>query len=106
MATLPTASDRTSIDPRVLTVALAALTAVARMATDIYLPGMPALATDLGVPPAGARLTLSAFFCGFGGGQLLYRPLADRFGRRPLMLAGLRLFTLASLGCALAENLG
>jgi DHA1 family bicyclomycin/chloramphenicol resistance-like MFS transporter len=106
MATLPTASDRTSIDPRVLTVALAALTAVAPMATDIYLPGMPALATDLGVPAAGAQLTLSAFFFGFGGGQLIYGPLADRFGRRPLMLAGLSLFTLASLGCALAENLG
>src|SRR5581483_5292950 len=95
-----------AISAQFLPLALGALTAVAPMATDIYLPGMPALADDLGVPAAGAQLTLSAFFFGFGGGQLLYGPLADRFGRRPLLLAGLSLFTAASLGCALAQSLG
>jgi DHA1 family bicyclomycin/chloramphenicol resistance-like MFS transporter len=85
--------------------ALAALTAVAPMATDMYLPGLPALADDLAIAPSGAQLTLSAFFFGFGGGQLIYGPLADRFGRRPPLLIGLTLFTAASFGCALADDL-
>jgi DHA1 family bicyclomycin/chloramphenicol resistance-like MFS transporter len=106
MAVMPTISETVARPSRFLTLALGALTAIAPMATDIYLPGMPALAADLGVPAAGAQLTLSAFFFGFGGGQLIYGPLADRFGRRPLLLAGLSLFTAASLGCALAQNLG
>jgi MFS transporter, DHA1 family, multidrug resistance protein len=84
--------------------ALGALTAMAPMATDMYLPGMPALAADLAISESGAQLTLSAFFFGFGGGQLIYGPLADRFGRRVPLLAGLTLFTLASFGCALAQN--
>ncbi len=84
--------------------ALAALTAMAPMATDMYLPGMPALAADLGISATGAQLTLSAFFFGFGGGQLIYGPLADRFGRRAPLIAGLALFTAASLGCALAHD--
>jgi DHA1 family bicyclomycin/chloramphenicol resistance-like MFS transporter len=106
MAAMPPISETADRPSRLLTLALGALTAVAPMATDIYLPGMPALAADLGVPATGAQLTLSAFFFGFGGGQLIYGPLADRFGRRPLLLAGLSLFTAASLGCALAQNLG
>jgi DHA1 family bicyclomycin/chloramphenicol resistance-like MFS transporter len=107
MATMPTSESSTVDRPsRLLTATLGALTAVAPMATDIYLPGMPALAADLGVPATGAQLTLSAFFFGFGGGQLIYGPLADRFGRRPLLLAGLSLFTVASLGCALAQSIG
>jgi len=85
--------------------ALGALTAVAPMATDMYLPALPALADDLGISATGAQLTLSAFFFGFGGGQLIYGPLADRFGRRGPLLAGLALFTAASFGCALAESI-
>src|SRR5258706_2472442 len=75
------------------------------MATDMYLPALPALAADLGVSPTGAQLTLSAFFFGFGGGQLIYGPIADRFGRRAPLLVGLALFTAASFGCALANDL-
>jgi DHA1 family bicyclomycin/chloramphenicol resistance-like MFS transporter len=91
---------------RLLLLALGALTAMAPMATDMYLPGMPAIAADLGGSASQAQLTLSAFFFGFGFGQLFYGPVADRFGRRIPLLAGLGLFTTATLGCALAEDLG
>lgn len=84
---------------------LSALTAFGPMSIDMYLPGLPSLATDLGVPASGAQLTLSAFFLGFGGGQLLYGPLGDRFGRQLPLLIGLGLFTAASVGCALATDL-
>ena len=91
---------------RLLLLGLGALTAMAPMATDMYLPGMPAIAADLGGTASQAQLTLSAFFFGFGGGQLLYGPLADRFGRRIPLLAGMALFTAATFGCALADDLG
>ncbi|HUA50938.1 MAG TPA: Bcr/CflA family multidrug efflux MFS transporter [Candidatus Sulfotelmatobacter sp.] len=99
-------ADRTIADRSRLFLmpALGALTAMAPMATDMYLPGLPALADDLAISPTSAQLTLSAFFFGFGGGQLLYGPLADRFGRRVPLLVGLVLFTGASLGCALAHS--
>src|SRR4029077_10771853 len=88
-----------------LMLALGALSAVAPMATEMYLPGMPAMAVEPGTSPTGAHLQLRAFFFGFGGGQLLYGPVADRFGRRLPLVAGLSLFTAASFGCALAESL-
>ncbi|MBV8166759.1 MAG: MFS transporter, partial [Alphaproteobacteria bacterium] len=103
MTQTTTSADR----PRpLLLLALGVLTAMAPMATDMYLPGMPSIAADLGGTPSQAQLTLSAFFFGFGGGQLLYGPVADRFGRRPPLLVGLTLFTAASFGCALANDVG
>ncbi|MFI4986318.1 MAG: Bcr/CflA family multidrug efflux MFS transporter [Alphaproteobacteria bacterium] len=90
---------------RVLIVVLSALTAIAPLATDMYLPALPTVALQLKALPGSAQLTLSTFFLGFGMGQLIYGPLADRLGRRPPLIAGLVLFTLASAGCALAESL-
>lgn len=90
---------------RVLVLVLGALTAFAPLATDMYLPALPTIAVDLKVLPGAAQLTLSTFFLGFGAGQLVYGPLADRYGRLPPLVAGLVLFTLASLGCALARSL-
>lgn len=84
---------------------LGMLTAFGPMAVDMYLPGLPAIAQDLGGRPAGAELTLSVFLFGFGAGQLLYGPLADRYGRRRPLVAGLTLFTLASIACALATSM-
>ena len=101
MTPTTTSADR----PRpLLLLALGVLTAMAPMATDMYLPGMPSIAADLGGTPSQAQLTLSAFFFGFGGGQLLYGPVADRFGRRPVLLFGLTLFIAATLGCAIADS--
>ena len=84
---------------------LACLTAFGPVSIDMYLPALPAIANDLSVDAAAVQLTLSAFFFGFGGGQLVYGPLADRFGRRRPLIGGLVLFIAASLGCALSRSL-
>lgn len=89
----------------VLIIVLSALTAMAPVSIDMYLPALPALAQDLATTPAGAQLTLSAFMLGFGGGQIIYGPLADRYGRRVPLAVGLALAVAASIGCALARSL-
>jgi len=85
--------------------ALGALSAVAPVSIDLYLPGLPQIAGELAGGDARAQLTLSAFLLGFGIGQLLHGPLSDRFGRRGPILAGMTVFTAASVGCALASDL-
>jgi DHA1 family bicyclomycin/chloramphenicol resistance-like MFS transporter len=85
---------------------LGALTAFGALSIDMYLPGLPALARDLRSSEGAAATTVAAFVFGMAMGQLLYGPLADRFGRRPPLLAGIALYTAASLGCALAPSMG
>lgn len=84
---------------------LGALSAFGPMAIDFYLPSFPALAHAFGTDVEHVQLSLAAYFIGLALGQLVYGPLADRFGRRRPLLAGVALFTLASLGCALANSL-
>jgi MFS transporter, DHA1 family, multidrug resistance protein len=84
---------------------LGALTAFAPMAIDMYLPALPNIATELNAGPAHVQLTLAACFLGFAFGQLLYGPLADRFGRKPPLYLGVSVFVLASIGCALATSI-
>lgn len=83
---------------------LAALTALGPLATDMYLPAMPAMAEALGTGPDQVQLTLSLYMAGFALAQLFCGPISDRFGRRPVMIAGFALFLLASLLCAFAPN--
>lgn len=83
---------------------LGALTAIGPLSIDMYLPAFPAMEGDLQAAPGSVEYTLSSFFIGMALGQLIYGPLSDRFGRRPPLLAGLALYTLASLGCAYAPD--
>jgi MFS transporter, DHA1 family, multidrug resistance protein len=82
------------------------LLGVQPITTDLYLPALPTLRQELGASIAAAQLTLSALIICFGIGQLLCGPLADRFGRRPVLLGGLVLYTLASIGAAAAPDIG
>jgi DHA1 family bicyclomycin/chloramphenicol resistance-like MFS transporter len=84
---------------------LGALMAFAPMAIDLYLPGLPAIAAEFGAAPSAAQFTLASFFVGMALGQVIHGPLADRYGRKPPLYAGLALFVLASVGCALASNI-
>src|SRR3546814_3900062 len=86
-------------------VTLGALSAFTPLAVDMYLPALPALAEDFAADAGQVQLTLSVFMAGMAGGQLLYGPVSDRFGRKLPLLAGALLFVAASLGCALAPGL-
>lgn len=88
-----------------LVIILGAMAAFGPLATDMYLPAFPAIAASLPAEPAAVQRTLAAFFAGMAVAQLAYGPLADRFGRKPPLLAGLAIFTLASVGCALTRDI-
>ncbi len=92
-------------DTLALTALLAFLTALGPLATDMYLPSLPSIARLLDTDTAGAQLTLSAFLVGFAAGQIVYGPVADRYGRKPALLAGLVLFVLASMACGIAGSI-
>ncbi len=82
----------------------AAIVALSPLAIDMYLPAMPAIASDFGVPLGVIQGSLSSYLIGFALGQLLHGPLSDQLGRKPLVIFGLGLFALASLGCAWVES--
>ncbi|SEL23281.1 MFS transporter [Halomonas daqiaonensis] len=83
---------------------LAALTALGPLATDMYLPAMPTMAEALNTGPDQVQLTLSLYMAGFALAQLFCEPVSDRFGRKPVMIAGFSLFLAASLLCAFAPD--
>jgi DHA1 family bicyclomycin/chloramphenicol resistance-like MFS transporter len=87
------------------TVLLGALTAMTAFATDMSLPALPTLAVAFSASPARVQLTLSLFVLGYGAGQLFYGLLSDRFGRRPMLLLGLAIYSLAGFACALAPTI-
>lgn len=72
---------------------------------DLMLPAMPLYGRDLGAGVAATQMTLSAFALGFAVMHLVLGPVADRFGRRPCILAGLALNAIASVACAFADSI-
>jgi DHA1 family bicyclomycin/chloramphenicol resistance-like MFS transporter len=91
-------------DNRKLAALLGALTALGPLGVDMYLPAFPAMATDLAASPGAVQRTLAAFLFGMAAGQMVVGPLSDRYGRRLPLLVGLGLFSLASVGCAVAAS--
>ncbi len=75
------------------------------LSTDLYLASLPGLARDFDAPAATVQLTLTLFVVSFGIAQLIIGPLSDRFGRRPVLLAGLALYAAASALCGLAPSI-
>ena len=84
---------------------LTLLLGIQPVTTDLYLPALPSLTASLGAPMAQAQLTLSALLLAFGVSQLVWGPLSDRFGRRPILLWGLAGYTLATALGAFAPSM-
>jgi MFS transporter, DHA1 family, multidrug resistance protein len=85
---------------------LAAITALAFASLHMIVPALPILAGVFHDSPANVQLTLTLYLAGIAGGQLIYGPLSDRFGRRPVLLAGLSLFLAGGVLCGVAPSLG
>ena len=93
--------------PRWLLAALlACLGMLGPFSIDTYLPAFKGIADSLGATPVEIQQTLSAYLLGFAAMNLFHGALADSFGRRPIVLGGVALFTLASVGCALSQSIG
>ncbi|ELQ6018646.1 Bcr/CflA family multidrug efflux MFS transporter [Cronobacter sakazakii] len=85
---------------------LAGLSVLGFLATDMYLPAFAVIEADLHTAPSAISASLSLFLAGFALAQLVWGPLSDRFGRRPVLLAGLGIFALGCLGTVWVESAG
>lgn len=84
---------------------LTVLVALGQISMSLYIPSMPALVDAMATTQARVNLTLAMFLLGFAVFQLVYGPLSDRFGRRPVLLGALVLYTVASAACALSPTI-
>ena len=91
-------------DSRALVIVLALFTSIGALATDTYLPSLPAMEGVFSAGAAEIQLTLSAFMLGLAISQLFYGPMSDRFGRKPVMFGGLTIFIAASFACTIAQS--
>jgi DHA1 family bicyclomycin/chloramphenicol resistance-like MFS transporter len=83
-----------------LTLLLSLLTALGPLSMDTYLPALPAISEALHAPIAQVQFTISSYLIGFAVGQMIYGPMSDRYGRRPVILAALALNCVAAVFCA------
>lgn len=88
-----------------LVVVLGLLAMLMPLSIDMYLPAMPQIASEFGVSAGSVQMTLSVYIFGFALGQLVYGPLADSFGRKPVIALGTLTFALAAAACALAQTI-
>src|SRR5262249_20058069 len=86
-------------DTFALTALLAFLTSFGPLSVDLYLPSMPAIAEALAAPPAHVQLTISLYLVGFAIGQIVYGPLSDRVGRKPIIVVSFTLYCGDTLIC-------
>jgi DHA1 family bicyclomycin/chloramphenicol resistance-like MFS transporter len=95
------------IDPDsfLLTLLLGLLSSLPTFGIDMILPSLSAMGADLGASPADVGLAMSAYLLSLGAALLVYGPLSDRFGRKPIVVFGCALIVMASLGCIFAHSL-
>jgi len=93
------------MSPALIVLILSLLLGLQPITTDLYLPALPALTESFGASVAQAQLTLTALLLAFGSSQLVWGPLSDRYGRRPILLWGLGAYVLASLASVLAPSM-
>jgi DHA1 family bicyclomycin/chloramphenicol resistance-like MFS transporter len=95
----------TGMSQKLIVLLLALLLGLQPVTTDLYLPALPAITQGFGAGMGQAQLTLTALLLAFGLSQLIWGPMSDRFGRRPILLVGLSAYTLASIACAFAPDM-
>lgn len=88
-----------------LVIILGLLSMLMPLSIDMYLPAMPQIAREFGVQASSVQMTLNIYILGFAVGQLFYGPLADSFGRKPVVVYGILAFALAALACAIAQSI-
>jgi MFS transporter, DHA1 family, multidrug resistance protein len=88
-----------------LTALLALLTGLGPLSVDMHLPSLPDIVRLLAAPPARVQLTISLYLVGFAFGQIVYGPLSDRRGRKPVLMVALALYSIGSLACAVASSI-
>ena len=88
------------------TLFLGLLSALPPLAIDMALPSLPTIQAEFAASPAETAAVIAIFIAGFSTAPIAVGPLADRYGRKPVMLAGIGIFTLCALGCALAASIG
>ena len=97
-------SGQKHLGPKGLIVLIALLSAFVPLSTDLYLPALPGMGQYFNVPVDRINLTLTVFFVFYSFGALVWGPLSDRYGRRPVLLVGLSVYVTASALSALAWN--
>ncbi len=88
-----------------LTLLLSLLTGLGPLSMDMYLPSMPAIGAALHASIPQVQLTISSYLLGFAAGQIVYGPVSDRFGRRPVILTALALYAVATVVCATTQSI-
>jgi len=88
-----------------IVVILGLLAMLMPLSIDMYLPALPVIASEFGVPAGSAQMTLSTYILGFAIGQLFYGPMADSIGRKPVVLGGTLVFAAAAIACALSQTI-
>jgi DHA1 family bicyclomycin/chloramphenicol resistance-like MFS transporter len=102
---MPNQVTATAMPSAVIVLLLSLLLGLQPITTDLYLPALPVLTNGFAAPMQQAQLTLTALLLAFGVSQLVWGPLSDRFGRRPILLIGLSAYVLAAVGSALAPSM-
>jgi len=92
-------------DTFALTLLLASLTALGPMSSDMYVPSLPDIGHSLHVPIAQVQLTISSYLVGFAMGQIIYGPISDRLGRKPVLLVAIVIYGLGSVLCATTRSI-
>lgn len=95
-----------TMSPRLVVLILALLLGLQAVTTDLYLPALPSIRDVFEASMGEVQLTLTVLLLAFGLSQLVWGPLSDRFGRRPVLVGGMSAYVIASLGCTLAPSMG
>lgn len=96
---------KTALSQNIISLIIILSVAIVDMATDLYSVALPNIANYFKVEGSVVQLTISLNLVGFAVSGLIYGPLSDHYGRRPMMLIGMTIFTLASVMCYIADSI-